>query len=153
MLRKPGSSKSRTTKWDYIILFFYDPLSWLSRKKRSHLEILLYYYITALPAIQKESTPEINTFFFFPAHFFISFSILDAMSMSSNQMKLAMDESYQVFKQVCKQKTGNLYFIETYMAEPVGGAEVRTDENFALNNCLTLGDWYSMPKRYFMCNK
>ena len=67
-----------------------------------------------------------------------------AMSMSSNQMKLAMDESYQVFKQVCKQKTGNLYFIETFMAEPVGGAEVRTDENFALNNCLTLGDWYSM---------
>lgn len=64
-------------------------------------------------------------------------------SDTSNQTKLAADGSFQSFKEACKEDEEHLYFIETYMAEPVGGALVSTDGNFAQNRCLTLGDWYT----------
>ena len=64
-------------------------------------------------------------------------------STVGNQEKLAMDGSFQTFKNACKEETEKLYFIETYAAEPVGGARVVTNGNFALNRCLTFGDWYS----------
>lgn len=60
-----------------------------------------------------------------------------------NQEKLAMDDNYQQFKAACKEESEKLYFIETYMAEPVGGAMVTTHGNFEMNRCLTLGDWYT----------
>lgn len=60
-----------------------------------------------------------------------------------NQEKLAMDDNYQQFKAACKEEPEKLYFIETYMAEPVGGAMVTTHGNFEMNRCLTLGDWYT----------
>jgi hypothetical protein len=62
---------------------------------------------------------------------------------SSNEEKLSMDENYQLFKAACKDESDSLYFIETYMAEPVGGAAVTADGDFRLNRCLTLGDWYT----------
>lgn len=62
---------------------------------------------------------------------------------AGNQEKLAMDGSFQTFKNACKEDTDHLYFIETYMAEPVGGARVTANGNFSLNRCLTLGDWYT----------
>ena len=62
---------------------------------------------------------------------------------AGNQEKLAMDGSSQTFKNACKEDTDHLYFIETYMAEPVGGARVTANGNFSLNRCLTLGDWYT----------
>lgn len=52
-------------------------------------------------------------------------------------------QRFQTFKNACKEETEKLYFIETYMAEPVGGARVVTNGNFALNRCLTFGDWYT----------
>lgn len=64
-------------------------------------------------------------------------------STVSNREKLALDSSFQTFKNACKEETEKLYFIETYMAEPVGGARVVTNGNFALNRCLTFGDWYT----------
>lgn len=64
-------------------------------------------------------------------------------SCEANLKKRAMDENYQLFKEACKEEPEKLFFIETYMAEPVGGAEVTAHGNFDLNNCLTLGDWYS----------
>ena len=64
-------------------------------------------------------------------------------SVKANEEKLAMDDSYQQFKQSCQEHPENLYFIETFMAEPVGGAKVTTEYSPQLNNCLTLGDWYS----------
>lgn len=64
-------------------------------------------------------------------------------SLQSNHDKLAMDSSYQQFKNECKADTESLYFIETYMAEPVGGAVVTADGDFRINRCLTLGDWYT----------
>ena len=64
-------------------------------------------------------------------------------SAASNQEKLAADESYQLFKQKCRENPENLYFIETFTAEPVGGARVSTYSPPGINNCLTLGDWYS----------
>lgn len=64
-------------------------------------------------------------------------------SAEANEEKLAMDDSYQQFKQSCREHPENLYFIETFMAEPVGGARVTTEYSPQLNNCLTLGDWYS----------
>ena len=64
-------------------------------------------------------------------------------SVKANEEKLAMDDSYQQFKQSCREHPENLYFIETFMAEPVGGAKVTTEYSPQLNNCLTLGDWYS----------
>ncbi len=60
-----------------------------------------------------------------------------------NQEKLAVDDSYQQFKEVCKEEKEKLYFIETFAAEPVGGASVTTHGNPGLNRCLTLGDWYT----------
>lgn len=39
---------------------------------------------------------------------------------TGNQEKLAMDGSFQTFKNACKEDTDHLYFIETYMAEPGG---------------------------------
>ena len=60
-----------------------------------------------------------------------------------NQEKLAMDENYQQFKEACKGETEKLYFIETYMAEPVGGALVTAHGSTGINRCLTLGDWYT----------
>lgn len=60
-----------------------------------------------------------------------------------NQEKLAIDNNYQQFKAACKEEPEKLYFIETYMAEPVGGALVTPHENFGINRCLTLGDWYT----------
>lgn len=39
---------------------------------------------------------------------------------AGNQEKLAMDGSFQTFKNACKEDTDHLYFIETYMAEPGG---------------------------------
>lgn len=60
-----------------------------------------------------------------------------------NREKLAMDDNYQQFKAACKVEPEKLYFIETYMAEPVGGALVTTHGSFELNRCLTLGDWYT----------
>ena len=62
---------------------------------------------------------------------------------AGNQEKLAMDGSFQTFKNACKEDTDHLYFIEAYMAEPVGGARVTVNGNFSLNRCLTLGDWYT----------
>ncbi len=64
-------------------------------------------------------------------------------SDTGNREKLSADGSFQSFKEACKEDEEHLYFIETYMAEPVGGALVSTDGNFALNRCLTLGDWYT----------
>lgn len=64
-------------------------------------------------------------------------------SAESNREKLEVDTCYQSFKEACKSQEERLYFIETYMAEPVGGAKVTAHGNFALNRCLTLGDWYS----------
>ena len=64
-------------------------------------------------------------------------------SATANEEKLAMDNSYQEFKLLCKESPENLYFIETFMAEPVGGARVSTRHSSQINNCLTLGDWYS----------
>lgn len=61
----------------------------------------------------------------------------------SNQEKLAADGSFQSFKNACKEDADHFYFIETYMAEPVGGALVSINGNFGLNRCLTLGDWYT----------
>ncbi len=61
----------------------------------------------------------------------------------SNQEKIATDQSFQTFKDSCKEDGEHLYFIETYMAEPVGGARVTTEGNFSQNRCLTLGDWYT----------
>lgn len=51
--------------------------------------------------------------------------------------------NYQLFKDGCKDDTDMLYFIETYIAEPLGGAVVTTHGDFRMNRCLTLGDWYS----------
>lgn len=65
------------------------------------------------------------------------------LSIQKNQDKLAMDASYQQFKNECKSDTEKLYFIETYMAEPVGGAVVTARGDFRINRCLTLGDWYT----------
>jgi len=65
------------------------------------------------------------------------------MSVKANKEKLAMDRNYQLFKEACKEEEEKLFFIESYMAEPVGGAEVTANGNFGLNRCLTLGDWYS----------
>lgn len=65
------------------------------------------------------------------------------VSSQANKEKLAMDGSYQQFKLSCKEQPENLYFIETFMAEPVGGARVSTQYSAQINNCLTLGDWYS----------
>lgn len=65
------------------------------------------------------------------------------VSSQANEEKLAMDDSYQQFKLSCKEHPENLYFIETFMAEPVGGARVSTQYSAQINNCLTLGDWYS----------
>ena len=64
-------------------------------------------------------------------------------SVAANEEKLAMDSSYQEFKLSCKENPENLYFIETFMAEPVGGAHVSTQYSAQINNCLTLGDWYT----------
>ena len=50
---------------------------------------------------------------------------------------------YQLFKDACKDDTDRIYFIETLMAEPLGGAVVTVHGDFRLNRCLTLGDWYS----------
>ena len=61
----------------------------------------------------------------------------------ANEAKLAMDENYQLFKAECREMPEKKYFIETYMAEPVGGAEVTASGDFRLSNCLTLGDWYT----------
>ena len=61
----------------------------------------------------------------------------------ANEAKLAMDENYQLFKAECREMPEKKYFIETYMAEPVGGAEVTASGDFGLSNCLTLGDWYT----------
>ncbi len=60
-----------------------------------------------------------------------------------NQEKRAMDDSYQQFKTECRKEAGKLYFIETYMAEPVGGASVLVHGSSGINRCLTLGDWYT----------
>lgn len=65
------------------------------------------------------------------------------VSSQANEEKLAMDDSYQQFKLSCKEHPENLYFIETFMAEPVGGARVSAQYSAQINNCLTLGDWYS----------
>ncbi len=51
--------------------------------------------------------------------------------------------NYQLFKDGCKNDTDRLYFIETYMAEPLGGAMVTARGDFRQNRCVTLGDWYS----------
>lgn len=61
----------------------------------------------------------------------------------ANEVKLAMDKNYQLFKAECRETPEKKYFIETYMAEPVGGAEVTSSGDFGLSNCLTLGDWYT----------
>ena len=61
----------------------------------------------------------------------------------SNKEKIARDGNYQLFKSACKEEPGNLYFIETFLAEPIGGAVVTTRGDFRQNNCITLGDWYS----------
>ena len=60
-----------------------------------------------------------------------------------NQEKRAMDDSYQQFKAASREEDGELYFIETYMAEPVGGASVTVKGGQGINRCLTLGDWYT----------
>ncbi len=52
--------------------------------------------------------------------------------------------NYQLFKEACKDDTDSFYFIETFMAEPLGGAMVTVDGDFRQNRCLTLGDWYSI---------
>lgn len=52
--------------------------------------------------------------------------------------------NYQLFKEACKNHTDHFYFIETFMAEPLGGAMVTMNGDFRQNRCLTLGDWYSI---------
>lgn len=64
-------------------------------------------------------------------------------SAKANEEKLSVDENYQLFKDSCKGETEKLFFIETYVAEPVGGARVTAHGDFRLNRCLTLGDWYT----------
>ena len=64
-------------------------------------------------------------------------------SAASNQVKIARDGNYQLFKDACKEEPEKLYFVETFMAEPIGGAAVTGRGNFSRNNCITLGDWYS----------
>lgn len=64
-------------------------------------------------------------------------------SRKANEEKLSMDENYQLFKNACKDEADRLFFIETYAAEPVGGAKVTANGDFRLNRCLTLGDWYT----------
>lgn len=61
----------------------------------------------------------------------------------SNRAKIARDGNYQLFKDACREEPGKLYFVETFMAEPIGGAVVTGSGNFGQNNCITLGDWYS----------
>lgn len=51
--------------------------------------------------------------------------------------------NYQLFKDGCKNDTDRIYFIESFIAEPLGGAVVTTHGDFRMNRCLTLGDWYS----------
>ena len=51
--------------------------------------------------------------------------------------------NYQLFKDGCKNDTDRIYFIESFIAEPLGGAVVTTQGDFRMNRCLTLGDWYS----------
>lgn len=60
-----------------------------------------------------------------------------------NREKRAADGSYQLFKEACKEEKEKLYFIETFMAEPVGGASVTTHGKPGISRCLTLGDWYT----------
>ncbi len=62
---------------------------------------------------------------------------------ASNAEKIARDGNYQLFKTACKEEPENIYFVETFMAEPVGGAAVTGRGDFRQNNCVTLGDWYS----------
>lgn len=64
-------------------------------------------------------------------------------SADSNRMKAARDGNYQLFKDACKEEPEKLFFVETFMAEPIGGAAVTGRGNFTQNNCITLGDWYS----------
>lgn len=61
----------------------------------------------------------------------------------SNKEKIARDGNYQLFKMTCKEEPEKLYFIEAFMAEPIGGAVVTGRGDFRQNNCITLGDWYS----------
>lgn len=75
--------------------------------------------------------------------FLIGTAVQWKVSCQANEEKLAMDESYQLFKEACKGETEKLFFIETYAAEPVGGARVTAHGDFRLNRCLTLGDWYT----------
>ena len=65
-------------------------------------------------------------------------------TLKSNREKLQADGNYQLFKEYCRKQENSLFFIETYQAEPIGGARVTTAGDFSLNRCLTLGDWYSM---------
>lgn len=77
----------------------------------------------------------------------ISFFLLMILSwkdtLSSNRQKLLADGNYQLFKEYCKEQEDSLFFVETFRAEPVGGAQVTARGDFSLNRCLTLGDWYT----------
>lgn len=65
-------------------------------------------------------------------------------AVASNVEKIARDGNYQLFKKACKEEPEKIYFVETFMAEPIGGAVVTGKGDFRQNNCITLGDWYSM---------
>ena len=77
----------------------------------------------------------------------VLFSVLAFLNlwgtMKANQEKMVADNNYQLFKAYCRSQEDSLFFIETFMAEPVGGAQLTTEGDFSLNRCLTLGDWYS----------
>ncbi len=81
---------------------------------------------------------------------FVTFGLFLALSvlcwrdtLASNREKLLADGNYQLFKEYCRKQEDALFFIETYQAEPIGGARVVSHGDFSLNRCLTLGDWYT----------
>ncbi|MCI8417956.1 MAG: hypothetical protein HFI33_10775 [Lachnospiraceae bacterium] len=75
--------------------------------------------------------------------FLILTSLCWKNTLHANWKKMENDGNYQLFKEYCKKQTDTLFFIETFRAEPVGGAQVTAQGDFSLNRCLTLGDWYS----------
>lgn len=75
--------------------------------------------------------------------FLIGAAIQWKTAVISNGEKIARDGNYQLFKAACREEPEKLYFVETFMAEPIGGAVVTGRGDFGQNRCMTLGDWYS----------
>lgn len=75
---------------------------------------------------------------------FLMFSVISWRdTLTANREKLVADGNYQLFKEYCKEQGDALFFVEAYLAEPLGGAQVTTSGDFTMAHCLTLGDWYS----------